>query len=120
MKKVLGLLSILMLSLVLVACVGEKAATGSETKKIYVGTNAEFEPFEYREGDQIVGFDIDLINEIAKEAKLDIEIKDMAFDGLIPALQSKKIDLIIAGMTVTPDRENLYLSLHLITKANKL
>lgn len=105
MKKVLGLLSILMLSLVLVACGGEKAATGSEIKKIYVGTNAEFEPFEYREGDQIVGFDIDLINEIAKEAKLDIEIKDMAFDGLIPALQSKKIDLIIAGMTVTPDRE---------------
>ncbi len=76
-----------------------------ENKKIYVGTNAEFAPFEYLEGDKIVGFDIDLVNAIAKEAGFEIEIVDMEFDGLLPALQSKKVDLVIAGMTATEERK---------------
>jgi len=71
---------------------------------VYVGTNAEFQPFEYLENGEIVGFDIDLINEIAKIIGVKIEIKNIAFDGLIPALQAKKVDLIIAGMTATEDR----------------
>ena len=57
---------------------------------MYVGTNAEFEPFEYREGGNIVGFDIELIGEISKLINKDIEVEDMAFDGLLPALQTKK------------------------------
>ena len=72
---------------------------------MYVGTNAEFEPFEYREGENIVGFDIELIGEISKLINKDIEFEDMAFDGLLPALQTKKIDLIIAGMTATEERK---------------
>lgn len=76
-----------------------------ENKKLYVGTNAEFEPFEYREGGNIVGFDIELIGEISKLINKDIEVEDMAFDGLLPALQTKKIDLIIAGMTATEERK---------------
>ena len=76
-----------------------------EKNKLYVGTNAEFVPFEYREGDNIVGFDVDLINEIAKIIGKDIEFVDMAFDGLLPALQAKKIDVIIAGMTATEERK---------------
>lgn len=72
---------------------------------MYVGTNAEFEPFEYRESGNIVGFDIELVNEIAKLINKEIEIEDMAFDGLLPALQTKKIDLIIAGMTATEERK---------------
>lgn len=73
---------------------------------LYVGTNAEFAPFEYMEKDEIVGFDIDLINKIGEKIGKEIKIKNIAFDGLLPALQAKKIDLIIAGMTVTPEREN--------------
>ena len=76
-----------------------------EKNKLYIGTNAEFIPFEYREGDNIVGFDVDLINEIAKIIGKDIEFVDMAFDGLLPALQAKKIDVIIAGMTATEERK---------------
>ncbi|SFB89097.1 polar amino acid transport system substrate-binding protein [Brevinema andersonii] len=71
---------------------------------LYVGTDAEFPPFEYIDQDKIVGFDIDLINEIAKFIKKDIKIMNISFDGLIPALQSKKVDLIISGMTITEDR----------------
>ena len=76
-----------------------------EKNKLYVGTNAEFEPFEYREGDKIVGFDMDLIAEAAKLIGKEIEIVDMQFDGLLPALEAKKIDIIAAGMTATEERK---------------
>lgn len=98
-KKIIITTSILLISLVtFMSC-------SAKENKLYVGTNAEFEPFEYRDGENIVGFDIDLINEIAKIMKQDIEVVDMAFDGLLPALQSKKIDIIIAGMTADEERK---------------
>lgn len=72
---------------------------------IYVGTNAEFPPFEYLDKGQITGFDIDLMNEIGKVIDADIKIQDMNFDGLLPALQLKKVDAVIAGMTATEERK---------------
>ena len=98
-KKIIIITSLLLISLMAFMSCSKKE------NKLYVGTNAEFVPFEYREGDQIVGFDVDLINEIAKIMKQDIEVVDMAFDGLLPALQSKKIDIIIAGMTANEERK---------------
>ena len=74
-------------------------------KKLYVGTNAEFPPFEYLEKDQMVGFDVDFINAIGKEMGKEVVMKDMSFDGLLPALQMKKVDLVIAGMTATEERK---------------
>lgn len=94
---------IIALSIVLAAFVG--CQKKEEKNKIYVGTNAEFEPFEYRDGDKIIGFDIDLINEISKIMGFQFEIVDMQFDGLLPALEAKKIDVIIAGMTATEERK---------------
>jgi ABC-type amino acid transport/signal transduction systems, periplasmic component/domain len=76
-----------------------------EKKVVYVGTNAEFAPFEFLEGDKVTGFDMELIAEIGKVAGFEVEVKNQAFDGLLPALQSGKIDLIIAGMTVTDERK---------------
>ena len=97
MKKLLkkALIGIMVLSL---------SATALEKKKIYVGTNAEFPPFEYLENGKITGFDIELMNEIGKVLNADIKIQDMAFDGLLPALQLKKVDVVIAGMTATEER----------------
>ena len=92
---------IMVFAIVFAAIIGCK----EENKKLYVGTNAEFEPFEYRESGNIVGFDIELVGEISKLINREIEIEDMAFDGLLPALQTKKIDLIIAGMTATEERK---------------
>ena len=94
---------IIALSIILTVFIG--CQKKEEKNKLYVGTNAEFEPFEYREGDNIVGFDIDLINEIAKLIGAEIEVVDMQFDGLLPALEAKKIDLIVAGMTATEERK---------------
>lgn len=76
-----------------------------EKQTLLVGTNPEFAPFEYMEGEQIKGFDIDLMNEICKKIGKTMEIKSMNFDGLLPALQTKKIDVIIAGMTATEERK---------------
>lgn len=73
--------------------------------KLIVGMEVEFFPFEYaNEKGEPVGFDVDIAHLIAKELGVEIEIKDMEFNGLIPALQSGKIDLIISGMTRTLTR----------------
>jgi len=73
-------------------------------KKIYVGTNAEFKPYEYLEGDKIVGFDIELMEAMTKELNYEIKWVNMSFSGLLPALQSNKIDVVIAGMAPTSER----------------
>ncbi len=74
-------------------------------KKLYVGTNAEFHPFEYLENGEIVGFDVELMEAIGDKIDKEIVWKNMQFDGLLPALQTGKIDAIIAGMTATEDRK---------------
>lgn len=72
---------------------------------LIVGTNAEFEPFEYRnDANEITGFDMEMMKYIGAELKLNIQIEDMNFDSLIAALQSGKIDVIAAGMTNTEER----------------
>ncbi|WP_297208205.1 basic amino acid ABC transporter substrate-binding protein [uncultured Brachyspira sp.] len=93
----------IVISIIVLAVIGCQKKQ-EEKNKLYVGTNAEFEPFEYRDGDKIVGFDVDLITEIAKLIGVEIEFKDMKFDGLLPALESKNIDIIVAGMTATDER----------------
>lgn len=80
-----------------------KAASGS--KSIKLGTNAAFYPFEYVEGKDIVGFDITMGQKIAETCGAKLEVVDMAFDSLIPALQSSSIDFIAAGMSVTEERQ---------------
>lgn len=75
------------------------------TGTIVMGTNAEFDPFEFHEDDgTIAGFDVDLANYIAAELGMELKIEDMAFDSLISALQGGKVDFVAAGMTADPDR----------------
>jgi ABC-type amino acid transport substrate-binding protein len=75
--------------------------------KIVVGTSADYPPYEFHKSidgkDQIVGFDIDIANAIAKDLGVTLEIKDMKFDGLLAALDTGNVDMVIAGMT--PDEE---------------
>ena len=77
----------------------------SGSKVVKLGTNAAFPPFEYVEGKNIVGFDITMGQKIAKNAGMKLEVVDMAFDSLIPALQSETIDFIAAGMSVNEERK---------------
>ncbi|WP_026885153.1 ABC transporter substrate-binding protein [Clostridium beijerinckii] len=77
--------------------------------KLVIGTSADYPPYEFHKEvdgkDQIVGFDIEMAKEIAKDLGVELEIKDMAFDGLLVALQSDKIDMVFAGMTPTDERK---------------
>ena len=93
MKKIIAILMLIL------------SALSFAAKKLYVGTNAEFKPYEYLENNKMVGFDIELMELLGKKLGYEIKWQDMSFDGLLPALQMKKIDAVIAGMSATPERE---------------
>ena len=109
MKK---LISMLLIS----ACVFSMAACGSkdqgdkedadkeEKQTLIMATNAEFPPYEFHEGDDIVGIDAEMAAAVAEELGMDFQIEDMAFASIIPAVDSGKADIGVAGMTVTEDR----------------
>ena len=85
--------------------------TAAEGNVLVMATNAEFPPYEYHEGDEIVGIDAEIAAAIAEKLGMELQIEDMAFDSLIPAIQSGKADMVLAGMTVTEDRlENVNFS----------
>lgn len=71
---------------------------------IKMGTNAAFPPFEYTEGQDVLGFDVSLGKIIAKDCNKAIKVIDMNFDALIAALQSGAVDFVAAGMTATEER----------------
>jgi polar amino acid transport system substrate-binding protein len=108
LKKILtkGIIAALAISILVVAggC-GNKSAG----KKLVVGTSADYAPYEFHANidgkDTIVGFDIDIAKEIAKDMGAELEIKDMDFDGLLAALATNKVDMVIAGMTPTEERK---------------
>lgn len=125
-RKTMKKLSIAMLSMVLAgsmlltACGGGNTQatedTGSDTQQsetaenteggvLRMGTNATFPPYEYvDENNEVAGIDADIAAAIADKLGMELEITDMAFDSLIPALQSDTIDIVLAGMTVDPER----------------
>ena len=119
MRMVLGTMSLLALA----ACgntsgTANSAATdGSsgalqeikDSGKLVVGTCADYPPYEWhlvQDGeDKIIGFDIDIAQTIADELGVELEVIDMDFDGLVPALSTGKVDMIIAGMNPTEERK---------------
>lgn len=78
----------------------EEAAGGV----LVMGTNAEFPPYEYYEGQEVVGIDAEMAAAVAEKLGMELKIEDMAFDSIIPALTAGKVDMGVAGMTVTEDR----------------
>ena len=80
-------------------------ANNAKAGVIKLGTNAAFPPFEYVEGKNIAGFDISMGEYIAAKAGVKLDVVDMAFDSLIPALQAGSIDFIAAGMSITEERK---------------
>lgn len=83
---------------------GSKAYTLAKDGVLTMATNAAFPPYEYYEGDKIVGIDADIAAAIAQKLGLKLEIQDMEFDSIITAVQTGKVDMGLAGMTVTKDR----------------
>lgn len=107
MKKKLISLVLLTTMLAALAGCGTKTETsgGTEKKTLVMATNAEFPPYEYKEGDKIVGIDVEIAEAIAEELGMELEIEDIAFDSIIPEVVSGKADIGVAGMTVTEKRK---------------
>lgn len=76
-------------------------------EELVVATDTAFVPFEYKDGDEYVGFDIDMWKEIAKDLDLEYELRPMDFSGIIPALQTGQVDVALAGITIKPEREEV-------------
>jgi len=86
------------------------AAPSAEIKtanpgKLTMATNAAFPPYEFVEGNAIVGIDAEICAAIAEKLGLEPQIDDMEFDSIIMAVKGGKADIGLAGMTVTPERE---------------
>lgn len=104
--KRMGLTAALIGSVVIAGC-SSGNASDVENAKLVVGTDTSYVPFEFldQEKGEYVGFDIDLMEAVAKEAGFEYELKPMDFTGIIPALQTQNLDMAIAGITINPDRE---------------
>lgn len=76
--------------------------------KLVVGTSADYAPYEFHTTengqDKIVGFDMDVAREIGKQLGVKTEIQEMSFDALLGAVKTGKVDIVVAGMTETPER----------------
>ncbi|MGL6220589.1 MAG: basic amino acid ABC transporter substrate-binding protein, partial [Lacrimispora sphenoides] len=110
-KKVIAMVGVACMAALLTACAGSgtktetTAAEQKEAGKLVMVTNAEFPPYEYYDKNKIVGIDADIARAIADKIGMELDIQDMAFDSLIPAVQSGKADFTAAGMTVNEDRK---------------
>lgn len=84
---------------------GQETTAGSgELETLIMATNAEFPPYEYYEGTTIVGIDVDIAAALAEHLGMEIKIEDMAFDSIIPSVQTGKADIGLAGITASEER----------------
>ena len=106
MKKFISIvLTAALVATMLCACGDKRTADGTVKEgKLIMATNAEFPPYEYHDGDDIVGIDAEIAQAVAEKLGLELQIEDMAFDSIITAIQGGKVDIGVAGMTVTEDR----------------
>ncbi len=123
MKKFLSILMafvmVLSLTAMFVACdgnsteedttvAGTDAATtapeGAEKPVLKMGTNAYFQPYEFYQGEKIVGIDAEIAAAIAEKLGMTLEIVDMEFDSILTAVNEGSVDFGMAGMTITEDR----------------
>ncbi len=85
--------------------VGVTSAVEDPSKdQLVVATNAEFEPFEYKKGDQFYGIDMEVVKALADSLGKELVIKDMKFEAVVLSVQQGKADIAAAGLTVTDDR----------------
>lgn len=113
-KKIFSIIITVIIAFGLFGCSQSKEAKVSkvdkikENGKIVIGTSADYPPYEFHKSingkDTIVGFDIEVAKQVAKDLGVKLEIKDMKFDGLLAALETENVDFVAAGMTPTEVR----------------
>ena len=104
MKK--SLLTLLVIILIVMVCITIMSCGKKKETILRIGTNAEYPPFEFKNGDQFAGVDMDMVKALAEKMGMKYEIIDMDFDALIPSLTSNKIDVAVSAITITAERQN--------------
>ena len=110
MKKLFAVLLAAMMLLAMVACgndTPDPAPTPDptpDTKTLYMATEVPLAPYEYYDGDKLVGIDVDVANAIAEKLGMKLEVVDIAFDSIVSGVQAGKYDMGMAGMTVNEER----------------
>ena len=110
MKKIIAIVLAALMVCALFAGCGSKASSGLKTVesgKLIMATNAAFPPYEYIEGNEIVGIDAEIAGAIAEKLGLELQIDDMEFDSIIESVKGGKADIGLAGMTVTEERKEV-------------
>lgn len=98
--------AVVALSAGLIGCSSGGGEDGGELESSYtVATDSSFVPFEFEEGGEHVGFDMDIVNAIADEVGFEVDLEVTNFDGIIPGLQTGSFDIAIAGITITDERK---------------
>lgn len=110
MKKPLRILAFVLTFIMLGAMLSACATVPTVDKikedgKIVMLTNAAFPPFEYTANGEVVGVDVDIAKAIAADLGVELEIQDMAFEGIVNAIKSGKGSIGVAGMSITEDRK---------------
>lgn len=107
MKKTMKIVSVLLvfvMMLSLAACGGGDAQNDADKTTLTMATNAYFPPYEYYDGENIVGIDAEIAQAIADKLGMELEIVDIEFDSIVTGVATGKYDMGMAGMTVTPER----------------
>lgn len=99
-----------LISMILVTAMAATIFTGckkEESNTIIVGTEAGFAPYEYMDGDKVVGIDMDIAQAIADSMGKELVIKNMDFDGALLAVQNGTVDFVAAGVSVDAERDKV-------------
>ncbi len=103
MKKITSLIlaAVMLCSL----CFAFGSCSGKDDGILYMATNAAFPPYEFKEGDNFAGIDVEIATEIAKKLGMELQIADVEFGSIIGGVSTGKYDIGMAGMTVTEERK---------------
>ena len=108
LKKILALSLVLIMVLVCMSACGSKTLTTADVQKagkLVIGTSPDFPPFESLNNGKVEGIEIEIMELICDELGVELEIKQMDFDSVLPGVQAGKFDVGVSGISVTPDRE---------------
>ncbi|WP_431712185.1 amino acid ABC transporter substrate-binding protein/permease [Glutamicibacter uratoxydans] len=90
------------------SALAQPADEGVEGQTFVIGTDTTFAPFEFRQDGELVGIDMDLLRAIAEKQGFEVEIRSLGFNAALQALTSNQVDGVIAGMSITDERKEVY------------
>lgn len=103
MKKILAMILAAMMLLTVVGCGG--GAASNDKEDLVMATNANFPPYEFMEGDQYKGIDIEMAQKLAEKLDMNLVIENVEFGTIVGGVETKKFDIGVAGMTITDERK---------------